>query len=224
MFRAASIVEQRRHPRAQLHLPVRLRWLGPLGSLLEVTQTLDTSRGGLLVYRADSCMVDTRVWVTFPFDPEATEAQPEIAARVVRVKNTPSGGHLVALHLETWRSRDGRLVPLERRKSPRVPLSLPVRVRLADVIWPEETMTLEVSEGGLTVESARLCQPGDSIRVQLPNGQWTRAGESAAIIVHVEIRPGAAAQRVGIAWERNYKAKSPTKPASPRVAFRSAFS
>ena len=224
MLRAAPIVEQRRNPRAQLHLPVRLRWLGPLGSLVEVSQTLDASRAGLLVYRADSHMIGTRVWVTFPFDPEATEAQPEIAARVVRVKSTSSGGHWVALRLETHRSRDGCLAPFERRKSPRVPLGLPVRVRPADVIWPEETMTLEVSEGGLTFESARLCQPGDSVRVQLPDGQWTRGGESAAIIVHVQVRPGAAAQRVGIAWERNYKAKSLSNRASPRVAFRAAFS
>jgi len=207
MFRAALIVEQRRHPRAQLHLPVRLRWVGPLGSLLEVSQTLDASRGGLLVYRADSCMVGTRVWVTFPFDPAATEAQPEMAARVVRVKNTPSGGHLVALRLETHPSRDGFLVPFERRKSPRVPLGLPVRVRPADTLWPEETMTLEVSEGGLTVESARLCQPGDNVRVQMPNGQWTRAGECAGVIVHVEARPGIATQRIGIAWARTLKAK-----------------
>ena len=207
MFRAALIVEQRRNPRAQLHLPVRLRWLGPLGSLLEVSQTLDASRGGLLVYRADSCMVGTRIWMTFPFDPAATDAQPEMAARVVRVKHTPSGGHLVAVHLETRRSHDGCFVPFERRKSPRVPLALPVRVRPADTIWPEETMTLEVSEGGLTFESARLCQPGDSVRVQLPNGQWTRSGESPALIVHVEVRPCTAAQRVGIAWERNSQAK-----------------
>ena len=224
MLRSPLVVARRRNPRAQLHMPVRLRWLGPLGSLLEVSQTLDASRSGLLVHRADSCMVGTRVWVTFPFDPEATDAQPEMAAEVVRVKSTPSGGHLVALHLETRRSQNVCLVPLERRKTPRVALGLPVRVRPANILWPEETMTLEVSEGGLTVESARLCQPGDSIRVQLPNGQWTRAGESPAIIVHVEIRPGTASQRVGIAWERNYKAKSPSQPASRRVASRSAFS
>jgi len=207
MFRAAFVVEQRRNPRAQLHLPVRLRWLGPLGSLVEVSQTLDASRGGLLVYRTDSCMVGTRVWVTFPFDPAATDAQPEMAALVVRVKRTPTGGHLVALQLETRRSRDGCLIPFERRRTPRIPLGLPVRVRPADTIWPEETMTLEVSGGGLTFESARLCQPGDSVRVQLPNGQWTRSGESPAVIVHVEVRPGTAAQRVGIAWERKRKVR-----------------
>jgi PilZ domain len=224
MLRAPLVVEHRRNPRARLHLPVRLRWLGPLGSLLEVSQTLDASRGGLLVYRTDSCMVGTRFWVTFPFDPEATDAQPEMEARVVRVKSNSSGGHLVALHLETHRSNDGCLVPSERRKTPRVALGLPVRVRPADILWPEETMTLEVSAGGLTVESARLCQPGDSVRVQLPNGQWTRAGESPAIIVHVEIRPGTAVQRVGIAWERNYKANWPSNMASARVGSRSAFS
>jgi hypothetical protein len=130
-----------------------------------------------------------------------------MAARVVRVKHTPSGGHLVALHLETHRSHDGCPFPFERRKSPSVPLGLHVRVRPADTIWPEETMTLEVSKGGLTFESMRLCQPGDSVRVQLPNGQWTRSGESPALIVHVEVRPDTAAQRVGIVWERNAKGK-----------------
>lgn len=204
MSRAALLVEERQHPRARLRLPVRLRWVGPLGSLLEVSQTVDASRSGLLVYLADSCMEGTRVWVTFPFDPAATEVQPEMPARVVRVERTPSGGHLAALQLET-RPRTTCLLPFERRKKPRVPLGLPVRVRLADTVWPEETMTLDVSEGGLAIESARLCQPGDRVRVQLPNGQWTRSGESPAIIVHVEVWPGSAEQRVGIAWERKTK-------------------
>ena len=103
MIPAPVVFEQRHYPRVQLHLPVRLRWLGPLGSRLETRQTLDVSRGGMLIYRPDECTKGARVWVTFPFNPAAPEPQPETAARVVRVKTTPAGGHLLSLALEADR-------------------------------------------------------------------------------------------------------------------------
>ena len=65
---ATTFVELRRHPRAQLKLPARVRWRGPLGMRMESTHTLDVSRGGLRVQRNEPCESGSRVWVVFPFD------------------------------------------------------------------------------------------------------------------------------------------------------------
>src|SRR5580692_8532726 len=43
---AATFLELRKHPRAQLKLPARVRWRGPLGMRMESTHTLDVSRNG----------------------------------------------------------------------------------------------------------------------------------------------------------------------------------
>src|SRR5712691_4158563 len=85
------IKEQRRHPRAQLNLPVRLRWPTPLGQTTEVAETLDVCRGGLLIHRRDPCPIRAHLWVTFPFDSTLPLTQPETPARIARVKTTPTG-------------------------------------------------------------------------------------------------------------------------------------
>ncbi len=48
---AATLLELRKHPRAPLKLPARVRWRGPLGMRMESTQTLDVSRNGIRVQR-----------------------------------------------------------------------------------------------------------------------------------------------------------------------------
>ena len=48
MPESVSPVDLRKSPRARLHLPARIRWLGPLGMRLEITETIDVSREGLL--------------------------------------------------------------------------------------------------------------------------------------------------------------------------------
>jgi hypothetical protein len=48
MRKAHVLVERRRHARAHLRLPARVRWQGPLGMQLELTDTVDMSREGVL--------------------------------------------------------------------------------------------------------------------------------------------------------------------------------
>src|SRR5215469_3861902 len=55
----------RKHPRAQLNLPVRLRWPGTQGTKLERTHTIDVSRAGLLVERAEPCEVRPAFGLSF---------------------------------------------------------------------------------------------------------------------------------------------------------------
>ncbi len=102
MSEPATFVDLRKHPRAQLQLPARIRWQGPLGMRLEVTQTVDVSRDGMLFRRNEPCERLARVWVAFPFDPAAGgSTQPETPARIVRVEPDASGGYWVALRFES---------------------------------------------------------------------------------------------------------------------------
>jgi hypothetical protein len=93
MTPASTFLELRKHPRAQLKLPARVRWRGPLGMRMESTHTLDVSRNGIRVQRNESCESGSRLWVVFPFDAASAAGVPrETPARVVRVENcvTPS--------------------------------------------------------------------------------------------------------------------------------------
>jgi hypothetical protein len=187
MLHVTTAKEQRQHPRARLHLPVRLRWRGPLGSLVEVTETFDTSREGVLIYRQEEAREGSRVWVTFPFDAAARNAvQPETRAHVVRVQSTAAGGHLVALRFESPRRNTLQGHDSERRAKPRVSFGLPLLVRPANSPWPEETMTLDISQGGARFEAARKYAVGDSVGIQILPDTWTGPKEVPARVVRFE--------------------------------------
>jgi PilZ domain-containing protein len=190
MSRLAPYTEIRRHPRAQLQLPVRIRWRGPFGMRLEITHTYDASREGLLVYRIEACELETRVWVAFPFDStEAMIAQPETPARVVRVERVTKGAYRVALHLESPPRTAPRPRAQERRASVRVPFSLPIFVRAAGTPWPEESMTQDISHTGARFLTARIFSKGDQLLATISWGEWARAGEIPARIVRVVPQP-----------------------------------
>jgi PilZ domain len=190
MNRVAVPAELRKHPRAQLRMPARLRWRGPLGMRLESAQTVNISRGGMLIQCLEGCDVQSRVWIVFPFDRSAsTTPQPETPARVVRITSTPRGGYRVALALELPRPDAQRKVARERRTSQRIRFALPIFVRAVDSPWPEESMTQDVSHAGARFESAHIYAAGDSVLAKIPWGEWENAGEMTAKIVRVEAAP-----------------------------------
>jgi hypothetical protein len=157
---------------------------------LEITETFDVSREGLLVHRAEPCEVGARLWVAFPFDSAAAiSAQPETPARVVRVERVGQGAYRVALHLETPPRDAPRPRAQERRSSPRIPFSLPIFVRAAGTPWPEESMTQDISRTGARFLTARICSSGDQLLVTLSWGEWARAGEIPARVVRVVPQP-----------------------------------
>src|SRR6266851_4432580 len=84
-------MDRREHHRAQLRLPVRLRWSTPFGQKTEVCKTLDISRGGLLVPCNEAHALGVPLWVTFPYDPSLRDGQPEMLAKVVRVTPGSNG-------------------------------------------------------------------------------------------------------------------------------------
>jgi len=195
---ASTFVEMRKHPRAQLGMPARIRWRGPLGMRMEITRTIDVSRDGVRVPRSESCEIGSRVWLTFPFDSTASAAvQPETPAHVVRVERNSQRSYDVSLQLEMPPRNGERAKNKERRSCSRITFAIPMFVRAAGSPWPEESMTNDISRAGARFESALMYNMGDTILAKIPWGEWERAGEIRARVVRVEagtLRPGPAPQ------------------------------
>ena len=77
-------MQTREHHRVRIRLPARLRWATPFGQKIELTETLDVSRGGLLLTTKELHSAGASLWVTFPYDASLPDGQPEVLARVVR--------------------------------------------------------------------------------------------------------------------------------------------
>jgi hypothetical protein len=187
-------MDRRKHHRAQLRLPVRLRWRTPLGQKTEVRETLDVSRHGLLVRCEGWHDPGTALWVTFPYDHSAGDGQPEAPAKVVRAAHAHNGQNeggrasttsssasatskeaseipeaVVGLHFERWANpqTNGSAATREqeRRASPRRPLAWPIRVRPENIPWFEEAMSVDVSSEGLRFLSNREYRAGEKLLI-----------------------------------------------------------
>ncbi len=77
-------MQTREHHRVRIRLPARLRWSTPFGQKIELSETLDVSRGGLLLSTKELHSAGASLWVTFPYDASLPDGQPEVLARVVR--------------------------------------------------------------------------------------------------------------------------------------------
>src|SRR5271156_209677 len=154
----------RKHPRAQLRMPTRIRWRSPLGMRMEITRTIDASRDGIRVPRSEACEIGSRVWVTFPFDANTlATAQPETPAHVVRVDRNSQRGYDVSLQLELPPRNVERAKDKERRACARITFAIPILGRSAASPWPEESMTHDISRAGARFESAQMYAAGDAI-------------------------------------------------------------
>jgi PilZ domain len=186
-------MERREHHRAQLCLPVRLRWTTPFGQKIEVCETLDVSRGGLRVPCGEEHAPGVPLWVTFPYDLSMGDGQPEVLARVVRTtgdgaqngngreqsatdkwfgrreNETRNERQLLALRFESGArakvNGNGYIHEPERRASARRRLAVPIRARTGNVPWFEEAMTLDVSAQGLRFLSNREYKVGEHLFV-----------------------------------------------------------
>jgi hypothetical protein len=171
----------------QLDLPVRIRWHGPLGMRLEVTQTIDVAREGLLVRRKEDCAAATRVWVTYPYDRTATPmSQAETPARILRVEKSQTGDYRVALHFHAMRKGMMEHFSWERRASSRVYSSVPIFVRPMESRWPEECMTQDLSRSGVRFETSQIYSVGDLLLAKIPWAEWARAGEIPGRVARVQ--------------------------------------
>jgi hypothetical protein len=179
-----------------LSLPVRLRWLGPLGLESETLETLDAGRGGLLVSSREPRVEGTPAWVTFPFDAAASITEPETPAHVARSKTTPSGGFLAGI---AFADRDNQTLPdtpvrgisggADRRHHARTRLALLIRVRGADASWPDDAMTMDFSRTGLLFCTLRIYEQGEHMTLALPRCAWLSGGDRRARVVRIATHP-----------------------------------
>ena len=182
-----TFTERRTHPRAQLRLPARLRWQGPLGLRVEMTETVDVSRDGVLVHCKDPCQFLLRVWIVFPFVRGAgVSVQPETPGRIARAVPAIGGGYWVGVRVENADLGLKRPAEQERRRSERVLCALPIFIRLAEAPWPEESMTHDLSSQGAGLETSHLYSPGQAVIAQIPWGEWSMRGQIRGRVVRTE--------------------------------------
>jgi len=82
-------MQTREHHRVRIRLPARLRWATPFGQKIELSETLDVSRGGLLLSSKEPHSAGASLWVTFPYEASLPDGQPEVLARVIRSGDAP---------------------------------------------------------------------------------------------------------------------------------------
>ena len=197
-------LQHRQHARVRLRLPVRLRWVAPLGQQSEVCETRNVSKGGLLVACKEQPPEGLPLWVTFPFDLAAPDTQPEVLARVVRRYGSLAGEPVheeIALHFERFPLSASSTREVHQTAAPPAKngsvgnVSVPIRVRPRHILWPEEAMTLDVSNELLRFVSNREYAPGDTLLVSFVSREtrpWPGIGETAGEIVKVEKVPQSA--------------------------------
>jgi hypothetical protein len=83
-------MDSREHRRVGMRLPVRLRWSTPFGQKIELGETIDVSRRGLLVSTREPHALGVQLWATFPYDVSIGDGQPEMSARIVRCEVMPT--------------------------------------------------------------------------------------------------------------------------------------
>ncbi|HYL67584.1 MAG TPA: PilZ domain-containing protein [Candidatus Limnocylindria bacterium] len=197
----------REHHRVRLRLPVRLRWITPFGQRSEICESMNVSRGGLLVSCKEPHAPGAALWATFPYDASMPNGQPEVPARVLRSEagpNVPMTSH-VAIRFERARQAisngNGHVPDLERRASPRRTLAMPVHVRPERVPWFEDAMTLDVSIEGLRFVSSREYALSDRLLLSFDpfaSAPWHCGAEIPARIVRVERLPESSALAVTV--------------------------
>jgi len=164
-------MQRRQYPRVRLRLSARLRWSAPLGQRIEHCETINASRSGLLVACHEAHAPGHPLWVTFPFDAEASAMQPEVLARVLRRDAVGQGsleGWAVALQFEQpgiFPGRNGGNRGMAKKNGAERSVALPIRVRPPNVPWHEEAMTFEVAPGKVKFVTHREYAFGERLLV-----------------------------------------------------------
>jgi hypothetical protein len=197
----------RAYRRARMRLPARLRWTSPFGQKIELAETMDVSRGGLLLSSRELHGPAVPLWVTFPYDASLREGQPEVPARVVRCEQLSAAPFLFSLAIQfeaqvrSVSNGNGAPRHPERRGSPRRSLAMPIRVRPENVPWFEEAMSLDFSPRGMRFRSQREYATGELLSIALEDAfsaSWPGSGEFRARVVRVAPASGGVAVDVGV--------------------------
>ena len=197
-------MQRRLHPRVRLRLPARLRWSAPLGQRTEKCETINVSRGGLLLACNDVPGEGHPLWITFPFDPEASGAQPETLARVVRRVEASAessaqltGRWKAALQFEATAHlqprRKGSRGAQAKQNGAGSKIALPIHVRPEHIPWAEEAMTVEVDREKLKFLTNREYELGQRLLVSFDSpseAPWSGEGEWETRVTGIEMEAG----------------------------------
>ena len=177
-----------------MRLPARLRWTSPFGQKIELAETMDVSRGGLLLSIREWHGQGMPLWVTFPYDTFFREGQPEMPARVVRCEQLSTAPFLFSLAIQfeaqarSAHNGNGARREPERRGGPRRSLAMPIRVHQENVPWFEEAMSLDFSPRGMRFRGQREYATGELLRIALEDvssASWPGSGEFRAKVVEM---------------------------------------
>lgn len=194
-------MQRRQHPRVRLRLPARLRWSAPLGQRTEQCETINASRGGLLLDCREEHAAGHPLWVSFPFDAEASGMQPETLARVIRSVKAATGNEPprwnVALQFEPTAhltfAGNGKRAATEKRNGAGKNFALPIRVRPLHIPWHEEAMTTEISPDKLRFITNREYTFGERLLVSFVSkseAPWHGDEEWEAEVTGIEMEAG----------------------------------
>ena len=197
----------RSYRRVRMRLPARLRWITPFGQKIELAETVDVCRSGLLLTSVESHTTGVPLWVTFPYDASFRDGQPEVLARVAHCGESSAAprAFAAAIHFDRSARTDANgnrsSHDPERRGSPRRTLSVPIRVRPEHVPWFEEAMSLDFSPRGMRFRSHREYAQGQMLRIALGDASstsWPGSGESCAKVVRILPAADGIALEVGV--------------------------
>src|SRR5262245_17727497 len=190
-------MQRRQHPRVRLRMPVRLRWSAPLGLFIVQGETINASRSGLLLTCGGAPSAGHPLWVTFPFDAEASGKQPEVLARVVRSEPSREGAEArwrVGLQFERTAypaiSGNGKDRGTEKKNGAGRNIALPIRVRPRSVPWHEEVMTMELSPEKVEFVTHREYSFGQQLLVSFDSrsdGPWAGDQEWEGEVTGIEM-------------------------------------
>jgi hypothetical protein len=186
-------MQRRQHPRVRLRLSARLRWSAPLGQRIEQCATINASRGGLLVECRAAHAAGFPLWVTFPFDPEASAAQPEVLARVVRrdaASEAKADRWALALQFEQAPTANNAKNAGGAKKNGERNIALPIRVRPPNMPWHEEAMTFEVAPGKVKFVTNREYAFGERLLISFDarsDAPWSGDEEWEGEVTGIEL-------------------------------------
>lgn len=204
-----AAMQRRLHPRVRLQLPARLRWSAPLSQQTEQCETVNVSRGGLLVACLQAHPPGHPLWVAFPFDAVGSGAQPESIARVLRCEKNGRASSFswnVAIHFDGIGVRRPRSNLQHDSRQPngngsRNSIALPIRVRPVHVPWHEETMTTEVSPDKLRFQTNREYEFGARLMVSFAaatDSPWNGDSEWETEVTGIEMEAGSESLQVTV--------------------------
>ena len=154
------------------------------------------------------------LWITFPFDSNESNVQPESVARVVRcakADDDQAAGWNLAIHFEGAAAYDsrragGRTGAARAQNGNGNSVAFPIRVRPPHIPWHEEAMTVELSRDRLKFRTNREYHFGERLLVSFASrsdAPWVGDGEWETEVTGIEMEAGSDSLRITLRKKSN---------------------